>query len=123
MGIKVSKDEVINAIAAIPAFQKNGAFNAQLYQQMLQANRIMPQDFEDGIKEELGRREFMRRAAAASFSANSPFGTTQAAPPNNAEIAAWEPPKSPATSETMTVVSICRKTTRNMRLRDRLPRD
>ncbi len=53
MGIKISKEEVINAIAAIPAFQKDGAFNAQLYQQMLQANRIMPQAFEDGIKEEL----------------------------------------------------------------------
>ena len=29
MGLKVTKDEVVAAIAAIPAFQKNGAFDKQ----------------------------------------------------------------------------------------------
>ncbi len=53
MGIKVSKEEVVNAIAAIPAFQKNGVFDAQIYQQLLQSKRIMPEAFENDVKEEL----------------------------------------------------------------------
>jgi peptidyl-prolyl cis-trans isomerase D len=52
-GVTVSKEEVINAIAAIPAFQKDGAFNAQIYHQLLQANHLTPQVFEEGLKEEL----------------------------------------------------------------------
>jgi peptidyl-prolyl cis-trans isomerase D len=53
MGIEVSKDEVIKAIAAIPAFQNNGVFNAQTYERVLQANRITPKAFEASVKEEL----------------------------------------------------------------------
>jgi peptidyl-prolyl cis-trans isomerase D len=53
MGIKVSKDEVIKAIAAIPAFQKNGEFNAEIYQRVLQANRITPKTFEESQQEDL----------------------------------------------------------------------
>ncbi len=53
MGIKVSKEEVINAIAAVPAFQKDGAFNSQIYYQLLQAKRLTPQSFEDSVEEEL----------------------------------------------------------------------
>lgn len=53
MGIKVSKDEVQNAIAAMPAFQANGAFNSDQYFQVLKANRIAPKEFEAGKKDEL----------------------------------------------------------------------
>jgi len=53
MGIKVSKDEVQSAIAAIPAFQKDGAFNFDQYQQTLRVNRITPSAFEDAEKEDL----------------------------------------------------------------------
>ncbi len=53
MGIKVSKDEVRAAIAAMPEFQKNGAFDLQQYQQVLQMNRLTPKDFEESKKEEL----------------------------------------------------------------------
>jgi peptidyl-prolyl cis-trans isomerase D len=53
MDIKVSKQEIIDAIAAIPAFQKNGAFNSQIYNQLLQANRLTPEAFENSVKEEL----------------------------------------------------------------------
>jgi peptidyl-prolyl cis-trans isomerase D len=53
MGIKVSKEEISAAIAAIPSFQKDGAFDFAIYQQTLKANRLTPQDFEDGQKEEL----------------------------------------------------------------------
>ena len=53
MDIKVTKDEVSAAIAAMPTFQKDGAFSFDLYQQLLKSNRITPTDFEAGQKQEL----------------------------------------------------------------------
>ncbi len=53
MGLKVTKDEVVAAIAAIPAFQKNGAFDKQQYEEILQMNRITPKAFEEAQKSEL----------------------------------------------------------------------
>ena len=53
MGVKVTKQEVEAAIAARPEFQKDGAFNFDLYQQLLKSNRMTPTDFEDGQKMEL----------------------------------------------------------------------
>lgn len=48
LGIKVSKDEVSNAIEAMPVFQKDGKFNFEQYQQVLRSNRMTPKDFEEG---------------------------------------------------------------------------
>lgn len=53
MGITASKDEVSGAIAAMPMFQKDGAFNFDLYQQLLKSNRITAKDFEEGQQQEL----------------------------------------------------------------------
>jgi len=53
MGITVTKDEVAKEVAGIPAFQKDGAFDFQQYQQTLKANRITPTNFEEGVKEDL----------------------------------------------------------------------
>jgi len=53
MGIKISDDEVAKSIEAIPAFQKDGKFDFNLYQQLLRGSRITPKDFEAGQKEEL----------------------------------------------------------------------
>lgn len=53
MGIKVTKDDVQKAIAAIPSFQRNGAFDFDLYAQLLKANRISPKEFEESQREEL----------------------------------------------------------------------
>jgi len=53
MGIKVTKDEIVAAVAAVPSFQKDGAFDFNLYQQTLKSNRITPQQFEDSQEEEL----------------------------------------------------------------------
>ena len=53
MGIKVTKDEVEKEIAAIPAFQNGGAFDFQMYQQVLKRERITPTGFEKSIKEDL----------------------------------------------------------------------
>ncbi len=53
MGIKVTKDEVEKEIAAIPAFQNNGAFDFQMYQQRLRGERMTPSNFEKSIREDL----------------------------------------------------------------------
>lgn len=53
MGIEVTKDEVEKEIASIPAFQKGGAFDFELYQQRLRGERITPSSFENSIKDEL----------------------------------------------------------------------
>jgi len=53
MGVKVSKDEVAAEIAKVPAFQKNGAFDFQVYQQTLKANRMTPEAFESAQEDEL----------------------------------------------------------------------
>ena len=53
MGVNVSKKELEDAIAAIPAFQKDGAFNFQQYQQTLKTNRMTPKEFEAAQEEEL----------------------------------------------------------------------
>jgi len=53
MGVTVSDDEVKTAIAAVPAFQKNGAFDFQQYQQTLKGNRMTAADFEESQKNEL----------------------------------------------------------------------
>jgi peptidyl-prolyl cis-trans isomerase D len=53
MGIKVSKEEVANSIEAMPAFQKEGKFDFDLYQQLLRSNRLTPKDFEEGQKRDL----------------------------------------------------------------------
>jgi peptidyl-prolyl cis-trans isomerase D len=46
MGVKASKEEVRAAIAAVPAFQVNGAFDQNQYVQALRSNRMSPRDFE-----------------------------------------------------------------------------
>lgn len=53
LGIKVSKDEVAASIEAMPMFQKDGKFNFDQYQQLLQSNRITAKDFEEGQEAEV----------------------------------------------------------------------
>ncbi|MDA8431082.1 MAG: SurA N-terminal domain-containing protein [Geobacteraceae bacterium] len=69
MDINVSKEDVSNAIAAMPSFQKNGAFNFDLYQQLLKSNRLTPKDFEESQKDELilkKARQVIKDKAAVS---------------------------------------------------------
>jgi peptidyl-prolyl cis-trans isomerase D len=53
MGISVTKAEIEKEIDGIPAFQRNGAFDFQQYQQTLKASRIAPSAFEDSVREDL----------------------------------------------------------------------
>ena len=53
MGIGVSDGEVREHIRAYPGFQRNGAFDERIYQQMLKYNRISAEDFEDAQRKAL----------------------------------------------------------------------
>ncbi len=53
-GLDVSKQELIDAIAKIPAFQQNGAFSKNQYVQVLRAQRLSTEEFE-----ELQRRDLL----------------------------------------------------------------
>ena len=52
-GVTVTKNDISAAIAAMPTFQQNGSFDFSLYQQMLKANRITPEAYEESKKREL----------------------------------------------------------------------
>jgi peptidyl-prolyl cis-trans isomerase D len=77
MGLSVSKDEVSAAIEAVPAFQKNGAFDFQQYQQTLKGNRMTTADFEENQKSELlikkARKTIQDKATVSDADAESYF--------------------------------------------------
>lgn len=66
MGIKVSKNDVAAEIANVPAFQKNGAFDFQIYQERLKSERMTPANFEESVKEELLIRKTREKVQAAA---------------------------------------------------------
>ena len=52
-GMKVTEQEVQDAIKAIPVFGKDGAFDKDLYFKVLSSNRINPAEFEKSIEADL----------------------------------------------------------------------
>lgn len=52
-GLEVSKDELIKAIAATPAFQENGVFNRDRYLQILAYERMTPEQYEASQRSQL----------------------------------------------------------------------
>ncbi len=53
MKIRVSQQELVDSIAAIPSFQENGVFNKARYLQVLAYQRLTPEDFEASQKNQL----------------------------------------------------------------------
>ena len=69
MKLKVGKQEIVEAIAKISAFQANGAFNRDQYVQVLRAQRLTPDEFETMQERELlveKARQSLEGGAAAS---------------------------------------------------------
>ena len=67
--LKVSKQEIVEAIAKISVFQVNGAFNRDQYVQVLRAQRLTPDQFEAMQEHELlveKARKSLEGGAAAS---------------------------------------------------------
>ncbi len=53
LGLMISDQEVQRAIADVPAFQNNGAFDLAAYQAVLAQNRLSETAFEEGIRNDL----------------------------------------------------------------------
>ncbi|WP_432823240.1 SurA N-terminal domain-containing protein [Trichloromonas sp.] len=53
LGTKVNRQELIDSIAQIPAFQDNGVFSKERYLQVLNYQRITPDDFEARQEQQL----------------------------------------------------------------------
>lgn len=64
-GFKVSNEEVIQSIASMPVFQKNGTFDLALYNQTLKSNGKSPKQFEDMQRQDM-LAEKARRAVINS---------------------------------------------------------
>lgn len=57
-GMVASDEEVRKQIRDIPAFQKDGKFDSQLYRQVLQANNYSPAQFENLVREDLSLQKW-----------------------------------------------------------------
>lgn len=65
LGIVISDAEVQRAVAAIPAFRKDGRFDLAVYREVLAKNRLAETSFEDGLRADLLRDRVM--AAITDF--------------------------------------------------------
>lgn len=73
MGVRVSDEEVRDSIRQVPAFQRGGGFDKEVYLRVLQLNRMTPGQFEDAQREDLliARAEDLVRAAAQATPAEA----------------------------------------------------
>ena len=53
LGLRITDDDVADAILTYPAFQVNGEFDEGRYRSLLSYNRMEPAEFESGIRSEL----------------------------------------------------------------------
>lgn len=53
LDLAVTDQEIIGAVQNMAAFQENGRFDARMYQRVLAANRLTPEMFEEGLREDL----------------------------------------------------------------------
>lgn len=66
-GYVASDGEVLDAIHAIPAFQKDGKFSAELYRQLLAANRMTAARFETQVREGLAQDAIRNGVVGTAF--------------------------------------------------------
>ncbi len=60
LGLTVEDKEVLERIKSIPAFQRGGVFNKDLYVAVLRREGLLPSEFEEGLKEDLLIEKAMR---------------------------------------------------------------
>jgi peptidyl-prolyl cis-trans isomerase D len=53
LDLAVTDQEIIGAVQNMAAFQQDGRFDARIYQRVLAANRLTPEIFEEGLREDL----------------------------------------------------------------------
>ncbi|MGY6552922.1 MAG: SurA N-terminal domain-containing protein [Wenzhouxiangella sp.] len=67
MGLVISADMLIELIRQVPAFQINGQFQPDLYQQALRASGLTPRAFERDLREDLMMRMIPSSVASSSI--------------------------------------------------------
>lgn len=59
LGVTVADEEVAEQIQALPYFKKDGKFDAVLYKQLIENNRLSVGSFEDQVREDLVRNRLL----------------------------------------------------------------
>ena len=67
LGLRVSKQQLNEAIWAIPAFQVAGKFNANQYNEILRSNGLNSDSFQQNMREDIARRQLMRGISETAF--------------------------------------------------------
>jgi peptidyl-prolyl cis-trans isomerase D len=67
VGIAVTNAQLIAAIQAIPAFQKDGAFSDERYKSLLRSQGLTPVRFESEVREDLERQQLLGVVAQNGF--------------------------------------------------------
>jgi peptidyl-prolyl cis-trans isomerase D len=86
LGVTVSDADLRELIVQIPDFQKNGAFDPELYQRLLAANHLTPKVFEDAQYKEIlanKARMLVRESVALTPSEISEGQVLMARPPDS----------------------------------------
>jgi len=66
-GYRASSSDVIKEISKIPAFQKEGKFDAKQYKQILKANRRNENMFEQQVRSEIAQNQFQGLVSTTAF--------------------------------------------------------
>ena len=70
-GYRASNQEVYDTISSIEAFQTNGQFDPQAYEQLLVSQRRSKSEFENQIRENISNQQFTQSVTSGAFVPNS----------------------------------------------------
>lgn len=87
-GFRASPEGVVSEIQALPVFQENGRFSPERYYAVLQAQRLVPGDFERDVGQSIVLSQ-VRQAIAASGNLPGPDAETFARLRNQVRVASW----------------------------------
>jgi peptidyl-prolyl cis-trans isomerase D len=87
-GFRASPEGVVTEIQALPVFQENGRFSPERYYAVLQAQRLVPGDFERDVGQSIVLSQ-ARQAIAASGELPQPDVETFARLRNQVRVASW----------------------------------
>jgi peptidyl-prolyl cis-trans isomerase D len=71
LGLRVSDQQVKQAILDTPSFQIAGVFNNDRYQAILRQNALQPKDFRDTLRQDLTRQQVVSAVLGSEFSLDS----------------------------------------------------
>ncbi|MDC8832723.1 SurA N-terminal domain-containing protein [Alteromonas gilva] len=68
LGLRVSDQQIRQAIVEMPEFQSAGSFDNERYLMLLRQNGFQPSDFRDYMRQEMTREQLARAVSASDFS-------------------------------------------------------